>query len=207
MNGRAPAPPAHHVGTDPTDTVRVRIDGTATDAQVTLEPGWRTELPPDRLGDAVRQAFTAATVARLAAWAEGPSPTAARPPTPRGAGGSRPPTREAVDALARAWRDVREFALRLTELNAAVRTAASPGALATATVRGGQLVALDVQPAWGRVADDDDLEHHLGHALRAALNLIATTPQQALDGCPDLVAALAGSTIPLPFPVPPPPAS
>jgi hypothetical protein len=90
----------------------------------------------------------------------------------------------------RAWSDLVEFRAGLAALGAATRTATSSGRRVTVTVRGGNVVAIELDRAWPDAVGDADLERHLTEGLRAALALIASTPQQALDGCPYLLALL-----------------
>ena len=85
------------------------------DARLELLRGWRSAVGPDRLGPVVLEAFRAASLARLQAWAADPAtPAALRPasidiaPGTRGRPGRRAsaPTREAVAELGRALRDL-----------------------------------------------------------------------------------------------------
>ncbi len=153
-----------------------------------LGNGWRSTAGPKGLSAAVLQAFSAATIARLTAWAAALAteqrPLPIRPPT-------SPAARLTVDALARAQRDLREFQHRLTTLHEATETASSPGGLAVVQVARGQLVGLELDSTWLRTATSPDVERHIGHALGAALTLIAALPERALEGCPGL-AALPG---------------
>lgn len=115
-----------------------------------------------------------------------------------------------ADAFARvhrAWLDLREFHEQLTALHAATRTASSPDNRARVTVRGGEIVGIELDPYWRGSVRDEDLEGHLADGLRAALTLITITPQQALDGCPDLLQVLAAGPAVLPFPLPEPAAA
>lgn len=181
-------PDGRYSGEDGSGQVRIEIDGAARDAAVVLASAWRSAVPPAGLPAAVLQAFTAATTARLIAWATAPATEqlpSIQPPMPRA-------NQLTVDSLSRAWRDLREFQQRLTTLHNATETASSPGRLAIVTVAGGQLVAIDLDPDWLRTATSQDIERHIGHALRAALSMIATLPERALEGCPDLAALLTG---------------
>jgi hypothetical protein len=188
----APDPRARYRGTDPSTTVTVEIDGAVRDARVGLGRGWRRALSPDRLGPAVSHAFAAATTARLEAWAATTTPTAPPPVAPAPSVTTEPASRDVVDRLGRAWRDLHEFGLRLTELHQSTQTVFSPGRHAAATVRGGQIVSVDLDRTWRRHAPDADLEHHLTAVLNAALAAVAAVPKRALEGCPDLADVLAG---------------
>ncbi|MHA6616772.1 hypothetical protein [Pseudonocardia sp. DLS-67] len=189
QNARPVWPHGRYPGEDGTRRVHVELDGAARDVAVVLDDGWRSALGPQGLAAAVLQGFSAATTARLAAWATAPfaEPARARPHPPATASSSR------------AWRDLREFRHRLTTLHHATETAASPGRLVVATIRAGGLVGLELDPQWLRTAATTDVERHIGHALRAALALIAALPERALQGCPDLAAFLAGSPFAPPF--------
>jgi DNA-binding protein YbaB len=57
-------------GSDSTQVVTVSLDGDGHVAAVHVAAGWRQQLDPEDLGDAVREAVQAAAVARLAAWGE-----------------------------------------------------------------------------------------------------------------------------------------
>jgi hypothetical protein len=183
-------PDGRHSGEDGSGRVRVELDGAARDATVVLADGWRSAVPLAGLAGAVLQAFSAATTARLAAWAAAPAAPSDQGPPP-----SPQASRLATDSLSRAWRDLREFRLRLTTLHAATETVSSPGRRAVVTVAVGQPVSLDLDPEWLRTATTRDLERHIGQALRAALARIATLPERALEGCPDLRAFLSGSPL------------
>lgn len=182
------APPAwphgRYSGEDGTGRVHVELDGAARDVAVALDDGWRSAVVPDGLAAAVLQAFSAAAAARLTAWATAPFGESGRPRS----------RRPSTGPSSRAWRDLREFRRRLTALHDIADTAASPGRLVVATVRAGMLVGLELDPHWLRTAATTDVERHVGHALRAALALIAALPERALEGCPDLAAVLAGTS-------------
>jgi hypothetical protein len=181
-----PRPPGSgHEGADPSHTVHVRIDDAACDAQVSLDPGWRTRVGVRGLGAAVAQAFGAAVAARLEAWAAAaPAPAPAAAPLPSAA-------RPGPEAAAQAWRDLREFQVRMAELHDAATEVADPGARVRVTVRGGQVVAVQPEPRWAATARDADLVMHSAQALRAALAAAAALPDRALVGCPELRARLA----------------
>jgi hypothetical protein len=187
-HARMPWPHGRHSGEDGTGRVRVELDCAARDVDVVLENGWRSAVGPKGLGAAVLQAFSAATIARLTAWATALATEQRLPPI-------LPPTwpaaRLTIDALAHAWRDLREFQHRLTTLHEATETVSSPGGLAVVEVARGQLVGLELDSTWLRTATSPDVERHIGHALGAALTLIAALPERALEGCPGL-AALPG---------------
>jgi DNA-binding protein YbaB len=188
-------PDVRYSGEDGTGRVRVELDGAARDVAVGLKDGWRSAVASEGLAAAVLQAFSAATTARLTAWATAPATKSTSAPS--GEPGQLPtqlPWPQANQlTLYRAWRDLREFQLRLTSLHNATETAHSPGRLAVITVAGGQIVSLDLDPAWLPTATSQDLERHIGHALRAALAMIAALPERALEGCPDLAALLSGA--------------
>ena len=86
-SGTAATPPAAVAGSswsarvDGSGTVRVVLDASAADARLELLRGWRSEVGPDRLGPAVLEAFGAASLARLQAWATDPATPAALRPT------------------------------------------------------------------------------------------------------------------------------
>lgn len=183
-------PDDRYSGEDSSGRVRVEVDGAASDVAVVLADGWRAAVPRAGLAGAVLQAFSAATTARLTAWATAPTAPREqdRPAWPQASW----PT---ADSLSRAWRDLREFRLRLTSLHAATETVSSPGRQVVVTIAGGQPVGLELDPEWLRTATSQDLERHIGHALRAALARIATLPERALEGCPDLQALLSGSPL------------
>jgi hypothetical protein len=177
-----PDPP--FAGADPTGSVRIRIDRSGRDVRIGLDRRWRTAVGTDRLGAAVLAALDAAALDRLASWEIGS--VAQEPATASGNTGS-------ADRLRRAGQDLREFRVRLAELQRTTSAVPGPGRRLTAAVRGGRIVGLDLDPAWRRTAPDAELEHHLEQALRAGLRHAAAQPERALDGCPDLVAVLAGA--------------
>ncbi|MGH8967486.1 MAG: hypothetical protein ACRDXB_19455 [Actinomycetes bacterium] len=182
-------PNTWYSGEDGSGRVRVEIDDAARGVAVVVEDGWRTAPTAEGLAGAVLEAFSAAINARLTAWAASPpadlaTDEQARPP-------AAPATDVTLTSLSRAWRDLREFQHRLTTLHAATETVPGPGRPAVATIAGGQLVRLDLDPEWLRTATAQDLERHIAHALRAALDRIATLPERALEGCPDLQSLLS----------------
>jgi hypothetical protein len=185
-------PEARYLGRDASGQVQVEIDGAVRHVAVTLEDGWRRTVDGDGLGAAILTAFTAATTARLTAWAEQP---AARPHTdaaPDSIPVERPhATTETFQVLSRAFRDLEEYRLRLTELHAATATAAAPGRTVVVTVRAGHITGIELDPDWLRTAGDADIERQTGHTLSTALGDLARLPEQALESCPDLRAVLA----------------
>lgn len=179
-------PDERYPGADGSGRVRVEIDAAAHDAAVVLEPGWRSAVGAAGLGAAVLQAFSAATSARLTAWATAPVADI-EPPSPARA------ERPAAEAVSRAWHELRGFRRQLTTLHAATESVSSPGRKVIVTVAAGRLAAVEIDLAWQRIATTRELEHHIGHALRGALTLIATLPERALHGYPALRALLAGT--------------
>lgn len=173
-------------GEDPTGRVHVTLDGAARHAAVVLGDGWRRSVGTAGLAAAVLQAFSAATTARLAAWA---AASAVAPNAP----GRGEAQRAAVDigSLSRARRELRELRQRLAAMHRATETASSPGRRAVAVVTGGRVTGLELDPEWLRTAATRDVERHTGHALRGALALLSALPERALEGCPDLAALLA----------------
>ena len=190
-------------GTAGDGAVQLRIHYSATDARVDLYHGWRSRVGPDLLGAAVLQALGTATAARATAWAldQAEAATTHAGPPARPATG-RVATREAVDKMLRAFRDPREFRAQLAELGQQSRVVSGPGREVTVVARGGQVVDLRLDPGWRRTATDSDLERRLADGLHTALQQCAAIPTQALDGCPDLVAVLAGQPAGPPFPLP-----
>jgi hypothetical protein len=200
-----PDPEARYQGRDGSDLVQVEVDGAARHAAVALESGWRRTIGGPALGAAILAAYTAATTARLTAWAE---QAAERRDT--GDGGDAPApamvdrqvtwpraTPAMVQSLSRAFRDLREFGLRLTALHAATTTTASPGRTVVVTARAAQIVGIELAPDWLRTAGDSDIERQTGHTLRAALDDLVRLPERALEGCPDLQAVLAAHQSPI----------
>jgi hypothetical protein len=193
----APMPPDRwYSGRDSAERVRIDLDGAARNVTVALEDGWRAAVGTAGLAPAVLQAFSAATSARLAAWAAAPGAAITSPlPDDQERGPAWPTSRQLTsDSLSRAWRDLREFRLRLEALHEAGETVSSPGGLVIVTIARGQLVGVDLDSDWLRTATSRDIERHVGLALRDALALIATLPERALEGCPDLAALVAGSS-------------
>jgi hypothetical protein len=193
-------PDRRFVGADRTGLVQVELDGTAREVDVHLAGGWRSRVGIQDLGAAVVQAFAAAAVERLSEWAAGAHPADLGGGVGAGSlqaseGGAWAGPLEAGAALVlRAWRDVREYQVRLDELHASARRVAGPDGQVVVTVRGGQLVDVELNPAWWRASVSvADLEQSLGKALCAGLAAIANTPDLALAGCPDLQALLTGS--------------
>ena len=173
------------VGSAGRGSVRVELSGACPTVGVQLLPGWR-EGVADRLGPVVLQAFAAALSARMAA--QSPPPqfdfTAAAALRALGSG------HDTVTLVADAVRDLREFTAQLAALHATPRAAAAPGGRVTASVCGGQIVALTVDAGWCDRADDTTLAHGFGEALGAGLRLLAGTPRHAMAGCPALNAVL-----------------
>ena len=182
-----PGVPRRSRGTDPSATVTVEIDAAARDAQLDLVEGWRSQVGVHRLGPAVVEAFTAATTARLAdcaAWTGPVRVPATEEPQPRQSSAAE------VQALGRAWRDLREFRIRLAELRSTDTTVTAAGGRVRATIRDGRLLAVELDGPWSTTASDADLAVHTGRALRAALRSVDEVPERALAACPDLRALL-----------------
>jgi hypothetical protein len=181
-----------YVGRDASGLVQVEIDGVARHVAVSLQAGWRRAVGGDGLGAALLAAFTAATTARLTAWAEQAADLRQTDVAPASVQVDRPhATPETAQLLSRAWRDLQEYRLRLTELHAATTTSAAPGRTVVVTVRAGQIAGIELDPDWLRTAGDADIERQTGHTLSAALDDLARLPDEALEDCPDLRAVLA----------------
>lgn len=166
-------------GSDDSGQIHVVIGGTH-DVSVHLDHGWRRDVPATDLGTAVVRAYQRAGAARLTSWnVDDPDP----PPPARFTG-------DDLLTLRRALRDLVEFRLQLTETAAAPVTMCSPGRGTRATAVGGQLVAVELDPAMQATATDEQLEHDIGHATSAALASCRSAPLQALEGCPDLRTVL-----------------
>jgi hypothetical protein len=191
-------------GVDGTGCVEVEIDPDVTLPRVTIGHGWRSAVRPEGLGPAVLQAFGAATIERLTALAAVPGrrTVTAGSAAPQTGAAALPAGTAGVHLVRRAQNDLEEFRARLAGLVSATRTASSPDHRVTVTVRGGNIIGIDLARAWREEARDGELESHLDDGLRAALHLIATTPQQALDGCPYLLDVLAAAPGALPFALP-----
>ena len=192
---RLPAPPpvgpvparGPHRGADPSDTVSVEIDDAARDVRVVLAAGWRDRVGAEQLGDAVAMATTGAVTARVAAWAaSGSAPPAVPDPRP-----APRPEGSPAEVVEKAWRDVREFQVRLAQLYDTAVTVSDPAGRVRITVRGGQLVSIAPAGPWAEAADDADLAARLGDALRAALAQVGDLPERALAGTPPQPGRLA----------------
>lgn len=185
-----------HTASDDAGRVQVGIDATGLSVQVGVVAGWRRSGSAESLASATLAAYAAAGLARLAAGESEPSAIA-----PPSRSVERPPESASVARalLHRAFRDLDEFRLQLARLNAVESTVTDPGRLVTVTLRGAQIVGLDVESQWLRSANDADVGQRLGAALTAAVRAGRALPNRALDGCPDLVAVLTRSSIPLPF--------
>jgi len=168
--------------------VRVELSGACATVRVQLLPGWRAGAA-DRLGPVVLEAFAAALSARMAAQAP-PQCDFTAAAALRALGSGHDTGRDTVALVADAVRDLREFTAQLAALHATPRAAAAPGGRVTATVLGGQIVALTVDAGWCDRADDTTLAHGFGEALGAGLRLLADTPRHAMAGCPALTAVL-----------------
>ena len=173
------------VGSAGHGSVRVELSEDCARVTVQLLHGWRAGAA-ERLGPVVLQAFAAALSARLAAQAPPPQFDFTAAAALRALGSGHDTVALVTDAV----RDLREFAGQLAALHATPRAAAAPGGRVTATVRGGQIVALTVDAGWCDRVDDATLAHGLGEALGAGLRLLADTPRHAMAGCPALTAVL-----------------
>jgi len=176
------------VGSAGHGSVRVELSGACATVGVQLLPGWRAGAA-DRLGPVVLEAFAAALSARMAANAP-PQCDFTAAAALRALGSGHDTGRDTVALVANAVRDLQEFTAQLAALHATPRAAAAPGGRVTATVLGGQIVALTVDAGWCERADDTTLAHGLGEALGAGLRLLADTPRHAMAGCPALTAVL-----------------
>lgn len=172
------APLGPHRGADRSGTVQVEIDDGARDALVSFAAGWRERVGTGGLGVAVEQAVEQSVVARAGAWAAGPPAVADPPPL-----ADRPPGSPA-EVVADAWRDLREFQVRLAQLHDTAVTVTDAAGRVSVTVRGGRVVAVAPDPSWAAGADDGALTDRLGEALRAGLAVIDGLPGRALDDSP-----------------------
>jgi hypothetical protein len=190
---RTDAVSAEFSGLDASRTVRLWLADSGRGARVGLDRRWRAAVGPERLGGAAVEALGAAVVAQVGAWSGGSIPSAPAWGTDRlGSGASL----ETSAHLRRACQDLREFRAQLAALAGATWTVPGAGRLVVAVLRAGQVVGLELDPRWRRVASDGELEHHIGHTLSMGLRQCATLPQRALDGCPDLAAVLARAGAP-----------
>jgi hypothetical protein len=185
-----------HTASDDAGRVQVGIDATGLNVQVAVAAAWRRSGSAEALAAATLAAYAAAGLARLASGASEPPPIA---PTSQVVERPSESASAARALLHRAFRDLDEFRRQLVRLNTVESTVTDPAGLVTVTLRGAQVVGLDVERQWFRSADDADVGQRLGAALTAAVRAGRAVPHRALDGCPDLVAVLTRSSIPLPF--------
>jgi hypothetical protein len=178
-----------YCGADPTGAVQVEFaGGRAPTATVRLAQHWRRTVGVSSLGPAVLAAVHAAATARLTTWASGTDedqrehPSAPRPEVPVEQR-TAPPDLETVT---RAWRDLREFASRLTELHSAPSTIHSSGQHVAVTVQAGAITVIHVDQSLAEMAQDSEIERILTDTINRAFAAIAALPERALDGCPDL---------------------
>jgi len=185
-------PAARYLGRDTSGLVRVEVDGAARHVVVTLEDGWRRADAGHGLSDAILTAFTAATTARLVAWAEQAADHRRPDDAPTSQHAKKPDApSETFALLSRAWSDLHEYRHRLTQLHAATTTTAAPGRTVVVTVRAGQIAGIELEPGWLRTAGDTEIERLTGRTLSAALGELARIPERVLASCPDLRAVLA----------------
>jgi hypothetical protein len=172
---------ARYCGADPTGAVQVELaDGHAPTATVRLAQHWRRTVSVSSLGPAVLAAVHAAAAARLTTWASGPSTPRPEVPT------EQRTAPQDLETVTRAWRDLREFASRLTELHSSPSTIHSSGQHVAVTVQAGAITAIHVDQSLAETAQDSEIERILTDTINRAFAAIAALPERALDGCPDL---------------------
>lgn len=192
-----PDPSARHVGSDAAGIAAIRLSGSGRGVDVRIEDGWRRAVGPEGLGAALVQAYSAAALERLVAWAA--TVGVRDPPQARGpvdAGPLLPVTRHAAQSVSRAWADLAEFRLRLRELHESETSGGSPNGKVTVVARTAAVIRVEIDERWLADAGCGEIELQTGRAFEAALDAVARLPDEALDGCPDLRALLAASPIP-----------
>lgn len=167
-----------HAGDDSSGAVRVTMTGAGQVSNVDLAEWWRTALTADRLGGAVLEAITDATARRLAAWvaavAEGTVPAATRA-TERPADPSALPSADHVlpllDAVEGGLQHAAEWAGREVTGHGGDRTV-------TVTVRGGEVVRVDLDRRWLATAGCSTIVAELRAAFAAAYRMAEEGPAE-----------------------------
>lgn len=193
-------PPDRYRGTDPAGAVQVEAGGPDSTPSIRLDAHWRRIVDTRGLGAAVLAALHAANLARLAASAtraeDRPQRApGSRPAEPSGWSPSRQATRQDMESLTRAWRDLREFTHRPAELHAVPSTIHSRGRQVAVTVHHGTLVAVDVDPSWADAARGREIERIVADTVARVQAAIAAVPGRALDGCPAVPLIRAGTQL------------
>ena len=185
--------PSRVDGFDPTGTVSVVVGADGLPDAIHVNEGWSFQLAPERLGEAVMGAFTAAFYERLRAWttafdaedldapaAEDPAAddpieaTVTDPEEPRARASDRP-------------RDPEAFALAVLEALDEIGDAGEPaegtcgvGSVADGclelTLTGAGLISCYVEPGWAIQCTGEELTEAFNAALGAARDgLVAAT--------------------------------
>jgi DNA-binding protein YbaB len=175
-------------GRDPTETVRVTIDGDGLVTDVAIEPVWWERVDPRRLGTAVLEAITAAGRERILRWSaelpEAPDERPARRAVPVAIDPSRSMINHVLDLLDKVQRAGDTPPLPGV-------TSESDGGHVTVSVHGKQVFDVEMDSNWLGMANHLEVAGELRSALATAYAAIAEQPAAEIGAAAELRALTA----------------
>jgi hypothetical protein len=154
------------IGRDPDGVITVAVNDLGEVWSVTIAANWRQSVDPRALGSKVTQAANAATMAALAKQVERPT----EPPSPR----QTPPPRsderitpeQALRLMDAVSADLARFTQRMTEVVDRPLVVESRGGHVRGTIHRGQVLSLEVDPAWTHTSRVSEMQQEFLEVLR-----------------------------------------
>ena len=154
------------VGRDADGVVTVAVNDMAEVRSVTIAAQWRQSVDPRVLGSAVTQAANAATMSALAKQVERP----AEPPPQREAPPPRSDERitpeQALRLMDAVSADLARFTRRMTEVVDRPVVVESRGGHVRGTIHRGQVLSLEIDPAWTHSARVTEMQQEFLEVLQ-----------------------------------------
>ncbi|MBB5808701.1 DNA-binding protein YbaB [Saccharothrix ecbatanensis] len=153
-------------GRDPDGVVTVAVNDEAEVQSVTIAAQWRQSVDPRVLGSAVTQAANAAAMSALAKQVERPAETAPQREMPPPQSHERITPEQALRLMAAVSADLAEFTQRMTEAVDRPLTVESRGGHVRGTIHRGQVLNLEIDPAWTHSARVTEMQQEFLEVLR-----------------------------------------
>jgi DNA-binding protein YbaB len=153
-------------GRDPDGVVTVAVNDEAEAQSVTIAAQWRQSVDPRALGSAVTQAANAAAMSALAKQVERPAETPPQREMPPPQSNERITPEQALRLMAAVSADLAEFTQRMTEVVERPLAVESRGGHVRGTIHRGQVLNLEVDPAWTHSARVTEMQQEFLEVLR-----------------------------------------
>jgi DNA-binding protein YbaB len=160
------APQDTLVGRDADGVVTVAVNDGAEFQSVTIATQWRQSVDPRVLGSAVTQAANAASMAALVQQIERPAEPAPRQVAPPPQSDERITPEQALRLMDAVSADLARFTQRMSEVVDRPLTVESRGGHVRGTTHRGQVLNLEVDPAWTHSARVSEMQQEFLEVLR-----------------------------------------